>query len=105
MRQKEYGPVRSLEVKHRRAALSEIRHGAKIGLPYLIVVEPQEYEAYAAVIDPKKILTTPFANLGKGSIPVRNFVWEHAKSAGHKGYWICDDNIRHLYRWDTTYGN
>jgi hypothetical protein len=70
----------------------------EIGLPYHIVIEPQEYEAYAAVIDPKKIITTDFSNLGQGSIPVRNFVWEHAKAAGHKGYWICDDNIRNLYR-------
>lgn len=70
----------------------------EIGLPYHIVIEPQEYDDYAAVIDPKKIIVTDFSNLKQGSIPVRNFVWEHAVNAGHKGYWICDDNIRNLYR-------
>jgi hypothetical protein len=75
----------------------------EIGLPYHIVIEPQEYEAYAKNIDPSKIVVTDFSNLGKGSIPVRNFVWEHAKAAGHKGYWVVDDNIRHLYRlYDNT---
>jgi hypothetical protein len=29
-------------------------------VPYHIVIEPQEYEQYAAVIDPEKILTLPF---------------------------------------------
>ena len=47
-------------------------------VPYLIVVEPQEYEQYVAVIDPDKILVLPFSNLGQGSIPARNWVWEHS---------------------------
>ena len=70
----------------------------EIGADYKIVVEPQEYDQYAAVIDPKKILVTPFSNLKQGSIPVRNFVWEHAKAAGHARHWVLDDNMRYLYR-------
>ena len=54
----------------------------RMNVPYHIVVEPQEYELYAAVIDPKKILTLPFSNLGQGSIPARNWVWEHSISVG-----------------------
>jgi hypothetical protein len=68
----------------------------KVG--YRIVVEPQEYEQYAAVIDPKKILVTPFSSLGCGSIPARNFVWEHATASGAMRHWILDDNILHFYR-------
>src|SRR5579864_4280272 len=48
-----------------------------MAVPYHIVVEPQEYDEYAKVIDPKKILTLPFSNLGQGSIPARNWVWDH----------------------------
>ncbi len=70
----------------------------EIGCPYRIVIEPQDYDAYAAVIDPKKILVLPFSNLGKGGIPARNWVWEHSISEGHKRHWILDDNIRYLYR-------
>ena len=64
-----------------------------IGTPYRVVVEPQERERYAAVIDPAKILTLPFSNLGKGSRPARNWVWEHAVSEGALWHWILDDNI------------
>lgn len=65
----------------------------KINVPYHIVVEPQEYDNYASVIDPDKILVLPFSNLGQGSIPARNWVWEHAIGTGAKRHWILDDNI------------
>lgn len=65
----------------------------KIQVPYHIVIEPQEYEQYAAVIDSQKILVLPFSNLGQGSIPARNWVWEHAISLGVERHWILDDNI------------
>lgn len=70
----------------------------EMGVPYRIVIEPQEYDKYAAVIDPKKILVLPFSNLGQGSIPARNWVWEHSISEGHERHWIMDDNIRYFYR-------
>lgn len=70
----------------------------EIGLDYKIVVEPQEYDNYAAVIDPKKILVLPFSNLGLGGIPARNWVWEHSVAAGDARHWICDDNIRYFIR-------
>jgi len=65
---------------------------------YRIVVEPQEYENYAKYIDKKKILVLPFSNLGQGSIPARNWVWEHAISEKSKKHWILDDNIYDFYR-------
>lgn len=67
----------------------------QMNVPYTIVVEPQEFDRYAAVIDEKKILVTPFSNLGQGSIPVRNFVWEDAlnKYGKDSRHWILDDNI------------
>lgn len=49
-----------------------------MNVSYRIVVEPQELEQYAAVIDRRKILALPFSNLGQGSIPARNWVWEHS---------------------------
>jgi hypothetical protein len=67
-------------------------------VPYRIVVEPQERDAYAAVIDPAKILVLPFSNLGQGSIPARNWVWEHAVAAGAARHWILDDNISGFFR-------
>lgn len=71
----------------------EARH-----IPYSIVIEPQEHDQYAAVIDPARILVLPFSNLGQGSIPARNWVWEHSIAQGAKRHWILDDNIRYFYR-------
>ena len=64
-----------------------------MGVPYHIVVEPQEYNQYAAVINPDKILALPFSNLGQGSIPARNWVWEYSVEQGAERHWILDDNI------------
>ena len=63
------------------------------GIPHRVVIEPQEREQYAAVIDPASLLVLPFSNLGQGSIPARNWVWEHSVVEGHERHWIMDDNI------------
>ena len=74
----------------------------KMGVPYKIIVEPQEYEKYLEVIDSKKILILPkkYLGLNRGGIPARNFVWEHAVKSGAKKHWILDDNIHNFYRWN-----
>jgi hypothetical protein len=69
-----------------------------MGQPYRIVVEPQEYENYAAVIDPAKVLALPFGNAGQGSIPARNWIWEHSIEIGASSHWILDDNIEDFNR-------
>lgn len=87
----------------------------KIKVPYSIVVEEQEFDKYAEVIDPQKILILPpkykdeydaCDNLGltrsKGSGPARNFVWDHAISTGAKWHWIFDDNIMDFYLSNTN---
>lgn len=70
----------------------------RMSVPYHIVVEPQEYGKYAEAIGPAKILVLPFGNLGQGSTPARNWVWEHSISRGAERHWILDDNIRHFFR-------
>jgi hypothetical protein len=64
-----------------------------MGVPYHVVVEPQEFNLYATYIDKSKILILPFSNLEQGGIPARNWVWEHAKATGDERHWILDDNI------------
>lgn len=70
----------------------------KLGVPYYIAVEPQEYDNYCSVIDPKKVLTLPFSNHGKGSGPARNWCWEHSQENGFKRHWLMDDNIVDFWR-------
>lgn len=81
------------------------------GIPYKIVVEQQEYEEYAKVIDSKKILILPQSFIKvetdkfdkRSSIPARNFVWSHAVKSGAKKHWILDDNIGGFYRWNRNH--
>lgn len=70
------------------------------GISYKIVVEPNEYEEYTRVIDSSKIIVLPnnFSELGKGSIPVRNWVWEQSMSLGYTKHWVVDDNIMKFMR-------
>lgn len=65
---------------------------------FKLVIEPQEEEEYTKRFTKERILVLPFSNLGLGSIPARNWVWEHAKKAGFKRHWIVDDNIRQMRR-------
>ena len=83
----------------------------ELNVPYRIVIEQSEYKDYNKNIPAEKILVLPegfrenpnyafpdAAGRMGGSIPARNFVWEHSISEGHKRHWIMDDNIRHFYR-------
>lgn len=80
-------------------------------VPYRIIVEADEADAYRAVIDPARVLVLDPAyqrrydtcdDLGdsksKGPGPARNFAWDHAISQGARWHWVMDDNIRQLYR-------
>lgn len=69
-----------------------------MAVPYTIVVEPQEFDAYAEVIAREKIAVLPFSNLGQGSIPARNWVWEDSIQRGATWHWILDDNISGFFR-------
>jgi hypothetical protein len=67
-------------------------------VPFTIVVEPQEIDEYKDQWKDANIEKTPFSNLGQGSIPVRNYIWDMAVKLGVKRYWILDDNIEGFHR-------
>ena len=87
----------------------------EMGLFYTIVVEEQEYDEYAKVIDKKKILILDKKyqdeydtcdDLGnsksKGPGAARNFIWEHSILKGYKWHWVMDDNIKLFRRWNNN---
>ena len=82
-----------------------------MGVPYQVVVEAQEFDQYAAVLGPERLLVLDpayqrdydtFDDLGdsksKGPGPARNFAWDHATAAGFARHWVMDDNIQGFYR-------
>jgi hypothetical protein len=70
----------------------------EMNVHFYLVVEPQEREEYAEIWGEEDLIVTPFSNLGQGSIPVRNFVWEHSLKNGDKRHWILDDNLEGFHR-------
>jgi hypothetical protein len=84
--------------KNRSDRLLTIRELELMQVPYSLVIEPQEYNQYAEKINKFKIIVLPFNNLNQGSIPARNFVWEHSISKGYERHWILDDNIEGFHR-------
>lgn len=86
-----------------------------MGIPHFIVVEPQEADAYRAVVAERDLSTTVVEldmrfkatyelcdDLGQtrstGPGPARNFAWEHSMELGASWHWVMDDNISAFYR-------
>jgi hypothetical protein len=69
----------------------------KIGVPYRLVVEPQEVESYVRAGTPReRILVLPWS--GRGLVAARNWIWDLALAEGHRYFWTFDDNIWKPYR-------
>jgi hypothetical protein len=69
-------------------------------VPFRVVVEPPQADAYRRLAG-DSVLELPFADLGQGSIPARNWIRDHAEAEGHGRHWQLDDNIiefRRLWR-------
>lgn len=62
------------------------------GIDYRVVVEPHDYDSYAATYSTDRIVTLPEDN--QGIAYVRNYILEHAKSEGYDYFWMFDDDIR-----------
>lgn len=75
-----------------------IRRLEEMRQPFFVVVEPCDYDSYATITAKENILVLPFENLGQGSIPARNWIWDHALASGAERHWIIDDNIVRFYR-------
>ena len=73
----------------------------EMGVPHRLVVEECEADKYrAAGVPEDTLLVMPPENnnLGQGSIPVRNFIWDHSTKLGYTHHWCIDDNVNGFYR-------
>lgn len=85
----------------------------KLGIPYFIVVEPNEYSKYKEVCK-GKVLRLPKkyqeeydtfwedddGRTGPGA--ARNFCWDHSIKNGHEWHWVLDDNIEVMMRFNNN---
>lgn len=66
-------------------------------VPFTLVVEAPEAEQYQARFPSATIVVLPFVNAGL--IAARNFIKDHATTAGAERHWQLDDNMRQCRRW------
>lgn len=66
------------------------------GLPFNLVVEPQEAEAYKASYSEANILVLEESN--QGIAYVRNAILKLARGFGYGSFWMLDDDITAVYR-------
>jgi hypothetical protein len=81
------------ETRHTMRALDAMQ------VPYWVIVEPQEAEAYARALmrswgKPALLVLPETPPPGSGSIPARNAAWAHAIWLGADAHWCLDDNLR-----------
>jgi hypothetical protein len=69
----------------------------KDGVPFSLVVEPQEYDQYVARFGAEHVLALPFTG-GGTSVPARNWIKDHSIGLGAARHWQLDDNIRQVRR-------
>jgi hypothetical protein len=69
-----------------------------MGVSYKFFVEETEGDEYIKHLGADNVVVMPFHDLGQGSIPARNFIWEWAKERGFKRHWTVDDNITSFAR-------
>jgi hypothetical protein len=71
-----------------------------IGVPFYLMVEPQEYDSYRVLCDwAEDVLVLPDGNHCKGPGRARNACWDYARDVlKTKRHWVLDDNIRAFYR-------
>jgi hypothetical protein len=83
----------------------------RMGVPFIVIVEGQEYEKYAETIGRKRVWVLPKIyqsryetcdELGdsksKGPGAARNFCLNYARSNNHKRHWVLDDNLEDFHR-------
>jgi hypothetical protein len=68
----------------------------KHGVTYNVVVEPQDFDAYAEHIKKERLVVLPQNN--RGLVYARNFCKDHAIEAGAERHWQFDDDVLMIRR-------
>lgn len=84
----------------------------EMGVPYKVLVEPEEYENYVEVLGRDKVMFVPELyrtnydtfwddkDPRKGAGSARNYAWYDALSDGVAWHWVMDDNIESFERFN-----
>jgi len=75
-----------------------IRMFDELGVPYRVVVQPQEAALYGEFLPADRMLVLPTDDIGL--VATRNWIWDLARDEGHEWFWTFDDNISRMYRFN-----
>lgn len=82
--------------KGRHDSALTIRFLLADGVPFRVVVQPQEAREYEKLVGEERLLILP---RGKdGLLFARNWIMDHAIAEGHARHWQLDDNIARIRR-------
>ncbi|MFA4974641.1 MAG: hypothetical protein WC683_18705 [bacterium] len=82
--------------KGRAAKVLTARMFDKIGVPFQLVVEPNEAPAYENKWGKERVLLLPENN--RGLVYSRNWIKAHSTQLGHARHWQFDDDIEYISR-------
>ena len=86
----------------------------EMGIPYKVLVEPEEYEQYCSAIGADKVMAIPekykleydtfWKDEDKRTGPghARNFAWDDSIKNGFSWHWVMDDNIESFKRFNNS---
>lgn len=67
------------------------------GIPFHLVVEEKEAEAYSSRFGEDAVLVLPGSDFGS-AVTARNFCKDHSRDAGHAFHWQFDDDVHGMAR-------
>ena len=73
-----------------------VRSLQRDGVPFHLVVEPSQVQAYAPLVEPEQLLVLPRDHMRL--IGARNWIKEHAIAERHERHWQLDDNMSDFKR-------
>ena len=77
----------------------------RLGVPFRIIIEPQDWDDYRAFFTSDQLIVAPFSNHGDGPGRARNYAWDIAIAEGHAAHWVMDadsDDRAHVFRSDAA---
>lgn len=87
--------------KGRSEKLLTVKFLDRENVPFYVVVEPQEADAYAAAVGAHRVVVMPTVGGGTATT-VRNFIKQYSIARGEKRHWQLDDNIRCILGYTPT---
>lgn len=87
-----------IPTKGRWNSCQTAKYFLRCGIPFFAVVEKQELDLYVEALPGANFVVLPESNQGVSY--ARNYIWDLCEMDGFERFWMFDDNIRHVSRFN-----